>query len=102
VARELSPRAYSSTIETNYWKQHVNPEVSRLYRTIHPRHSRFSENNRISEEDSMVDEVSPAASKKRLLETQCGENTTFGELRPLSKLESLYFSKQAGRAAEEV
>lgn len=102
VGRELSPRTYCSSIETNYWKQHVNPEVSRLYHSIHPRRSRFSENNRISEEDSIVEDVSPAASKNRLLETQCGEDTTFGEPRPLSKLESLYYSKQPGRAAEEV
>lgn len=42
TARVLSPRTYASSIETNYWKQHVNPEVSRLYSTIHPRQSRFS------------------------------------------------------------
>jgi hypothetical protein len=42
TVRLHSPRTYASSIETNGWKQHVNPEVSKLYKTIRPRQSRFS------------------------------------------------------------
>lgn len=54
--RTTSPRTYSSTIENNYWKRHVNPEVSKLYDNFQTKKSRFSENpNRISEEESMIE-----------------------------------------------